>query len=364
MSLQRFQGFELETDTNSMLRLYGAGNFTLGSGALLNQSGALLQGVYFKGGTGISTMNMSVAPDGTFYAGIRVRARNPVNSLKLFRFLNSTTEHFSLRFVTTGLGNNYRLALFNAAGTEVSGANTGTLTGDDGAGNSPWYFVEIRGTVHDTVGTYEIRVNETTVPGATGTADLRNGGTTTVDRVEVNIQHLGVGSDRCDIDDVVIINSLAGDRTTFAGDVAEVKAVHDSDEGAHLSATNNWTPSSGTSHFDMIDDVTPDDDATYLTTNENEKTELFNVADLAFAAIGTPVIGVRQELMLKLLSPGTRNTQFLYKSGVTTNPSATIPFNQTTYETKERTMERDPVTNAAWTVAEINASKFGFKTVA
>ncbi len=350
MSLQHHEGFELTVDQASATRLYGTGNFTLGAGALYNQTPGRLQGAYFRGGSGLSTMALKtplIAQDGTWVVGMGLRANTPTSALQLIRLLDSGTLQCRCQLAQVG-ADSYKIQVVNSLGSSVG--ESGELQPD------VWYYVEFKTQIAD-VATWSLRVNEAVV--ASSTSDMKATANAFANEIEIRTQHVGGGGDKCDIDDLYFVNSLAGQRTDLLGDCVIEKLFPNAD-----GATIAWTPNPGPTHFDAVDDSAPDDDTTYVTTNQNNAKELYQHSDLVFSASGTPILGIRRELMLRLLSAGSRNIRLVYRNAVgTENNSATLTYTDTGYATKQIINERNPITVADFSVTELNAAQFGMETI-
>lgn len=69
----------------------------------------------------------------------------------------------------------------------------------------------------------------------------------------------GVGS--CYLDDVYICDKSGGVNDTFLGDI-KIGCIF-----PRQDVTTGWTPSTGTTHFSLVNEHVPDDDSTYVFTN-------------------------------------------------------------------------------------------------
>lgn len=107
----------------------------------------------------------------TITAGFNWKSPALSNILDIVGFLAdaAATEHNRITV------NNVNGAVnFTRGGTAIGTSAAGVVA----AGN--WYYVEVAATLHDTLGTYEVKFDGTTVIGPTTGADTKNAGTAAV----------------------------------------------------------------------------------------------------------------------------------------------------------------------------------------
>lgn len=155
------------------------------------------------------------------------------------------------------------------------------------------------------------------------------------------------------IDDLVIVDTTGSANNGKIGDSKIETLRPTSDAG-----TNDGTPSTGGTHYGVVDDTTWD--ATdYLTiTNTSAQEELFGMADLS----STPasIAGIQVVHYSKKSDAGTANLQAMIVSSATELDGASTPM-APSFTRYASIIETDPHTSAAWTGAAINALQVGVK---
>lgn len=350
------EGFENTVDLNSAEDFYGAGNFTQGTGANFGVSGGHLQGKYFQGGTGLSTwkivpaiVNPFVTADPYIIFHCRIRAWNPVNALQFFQVFNGANLQCRLQMIDEGASGDYRVRVMNSAGAEV-GITLPLVRGI-------WHYLEFKVTVNNS-GAWNLRINE--VSQASGTSDMFLGGSAAVDQMVVNIQKDAGGSDLFDIDDVSILMGSTGTNVDFLGDGTLERLECDA-----AGTTTQFTPVGAATNRECIDDVAPDDDSTYVHTNQVGIKDTYGIKDLVFATAGVPLKYIVRRITGRLLSAGSRNVELVLREGGTEHNNATtrVNFSTTSYVEKAIVNELDPITGSAFDVATLNAAQMGMVTV-
>jgi hypothetical protein len=208
-----------------------------------------------------------------------------------------------------------------------------------------WCYVEVRGTLNDTTGAFEVRVNG--VPVINFTGDTKNAGTST------NIDQVIVGggtftSPNFVYDDVYILNTSGSVNNTFLGDV-RVRTVFPDGAGA----STQFTPTGSGSNWQNVDE-TP-----YSTTDYNSSTTSGHRDTYTLGAIsaGDTVHGIQTNMVAKK-GGGDPDMKTVVRSGGTNYSDATSTVT-TTAATYSTVRESDPATTAAWTVSGVNGLEAG-----
>jgi len=160
----------------------------------------------------------------------------------------------------------------NASGfLEIRSGQGGTLlaTGITPITTDRWYLVELHFKLADSGGIAELRIDGNLE--CTFTGDTKPGSETTFD----NLYWISWASGpQCYYDDVVV-NDISGPvNNSYPGGVklALLKPTAD-------GATKEWTPSSGSDHYALVDEVPPSG-TDYLRATANDLVDLFGLEDL------------------------------------------------------------------------------------
>jgi hypothetical protein len=229
---------------------------------------------------------------------------------------------------------------------------TGTLLGTSSghaASASAWIYVEIKVFFHGSTGTVDIHVDGNSVLALTS---QNTAPTTNLSCSNIAFQGSSGGGDHTQLDDIYMLDTSGSLNNTFLGPV-NIKVLWATSDGG----TNQFTPDSGTNHYDRVTD-NPQDTTTYLEDGTAGDKELFGVTNLNLATIA----GIQMNTVAKL----TDQTSLMLKSSVhtgggTDSEDAGLPVATADYQTFSRVLETNPETSVPWTQTALNASKFGFK---
>lgn len=250
-----------------------------------------------------------------------------------FLFMTSdagVNEHITLSLVPDG-----EMAVITAAETVCTSGLQGK--------NQSWMYVEFKFTIHNTTGSYTLKVNGKTYLTRTG-IDTFSGGSIGVD--EFDFDYKGGGAYYVYIDDVYIADD-------FLGDIRNDRIDPNGD-----GAINDGTPQgAGDSYIEVDDGNAVDDDTTYITSDDTHQ-DLFTYDDLS--ALGT-IHAVQMNVVCREIDATAFNIMQLVYIGTTIYDEASIAITDTNYEIIDRVMTVDPSTSTAWTLTTINDAQFGFE---
>lgn len=233
-----------------------------------------------------------------------------------------------------------KLEVTNTAGTIVG---TSTLA----LGVGTWYYIEIKATISNT-GSVEVKIDSATEINATS-IDIMNSANTYID----NIRLRGNSADIA-IDDFYLLDTTGTINNNFLGDSRIDPFFPTADN------TVQWTPSTGTDNFAMVDDAIPDGDSTYVYSSTPGDIDLYDFTDMP---VGTgDVFGVQVVANARKMDAGSRSLKLKIKSGVTTQTSATIPLS-TTYANKIAIFEDSDGAATPWTKILVDAAQIGIEVV-
>lgn len=248
------------------------------------------------------------------------------------------TLHFQMRpLFTDGSWRFYR-------GTTLLGTSVGGLMN-----RFEWNYLEAKVTIHDSTGTIVVRHNGVEIFNFTG--DTRNGGTDpTIDMVR-----FGSNSGyNCDIDDVYILDGTgAAPLNDFLGDVKVVPLMPTAD-----STPLQWTPSTGSNHFAVVDE-SPGNTTDYVSNSVDGEVDMFTVGPYADTA--DTVYAVQLSSHTAKDDAGARSFRHRVDSDSNVE-TGTDKALSTSFQTWYDMFVTDPDGGGAWTVAQLNAAKFGVET--
>ncbi len=118
--------------------------------------------------------------------------------------------------------------------------------------------------------------------------------------------------------------------------------------------------SSGSTHFNLVNEVAPDGDTSYVQDNTSGHKDLYNYGALGFTP--AKIWAVNLKSLLKNPGPGSIN----FMNTITSNGTASDGASTSTpssYQVQNTVYNQDPHTSAAWTQTNLDAATPGIKVV-
>lgn len=220
----------------------------------------------------------------------------------------------------------------------VDTVKTNNLRGKDGT----WTFVEFKCTIHDTTGSYTLKVNGKEYFNRTN-IDTHDAGAIEITAFKFKWYR---GSNLfMSFDDIYI-------GTDFLGDYRIDRIDPDGD-----GVVTDWTPLVGTNYEEVDDGDSVDDDTTYNNGGDGDQ-DLYTYSNLS--TLGT-IHAVQMNVVCRETDASDFNIEQLIRIDTTIYDETLIAIAGQTYEIIARVMDEDPATSSAWTLAAINAAQYGFE---
>jgi hypothetical protein len=216
-----------------------------------------------------------------------------------------------------------------------------------------WYYLELQATINSTTGSYTLRINGVTELTATN-VNTQATGNASANQVRISAGG-NYGAFYSWFDDVYICDGMGSVNNTFLGDV-RIQALLPTSDGANHA----WTPSSGSDHYPLVNEVPPDGDTSYVGSSTVGQVDEYGMTTIAVST-GT-VAGVQTLLYARKDDAGTRTIAPVVREGGTDYVGTAVSLG-TSYAYFPQIYEQDPATSAAWTIAGIGADSFGVKLV-
>jgi hypothetical protein len=211
-----------------------------------------------------------------------------------------------------------------------------------------WYTIELHVVIDDS-GSYEVRVNGTSVnwiPAAAGDTKPGTASAASIFRFIVFGGGFAPPSRTCWFDDI------AGDSTTWCGE-GVVTVLSPNADGTTLQLT----PSSGSVHYDRVNEIPPND-ATYNEATAPDQKDTYGHTALPATATTVRAVAV----VARAVRVGDQITTVypVIRSGVTDyeGTGRTLGVNHAVFA---QFWELDPDTGLPWTVAGLNATEIGVR---
>lgn len=208
-----------------------------------------------------------------------------------------------------------------------------------------WHHIEVKALIDDTAGTLEVRVNGRVIIDL-DTIDTK--ATSIAGCAQVVWGDNSISSERFYMKDVIVWDSLGSSNNDFIGDVQIVSLIPTGDTAL------NWTPSTGTDGYALIDESVPND-TDYISADDTlPDASVFTLSDLDADVVS--VKGLMSFVRMFKTDGGTAQVQVGLVSGTNTDNGEDRPI--TVAETTWMDLsELDPDTAAAWTPIAVNAVK-------
>jgi hypothetical protein len=297
-----------------------------------------------QSGQGMSMQNQTVtkvrpgATVDTYTIGFAFQVSITTVATTLVAFKESGTEHVSVRMDTSA-----RLT-FTRNGT-VLATSTNTLSA------GVWYYLEVQCKVHDTTGTYEVRINGSAtgwIAAATG-ADTRNGGTGVLTEFTIGSSNGIITS----FDDLYAGDATGGVNASFLGPQV-VYALRPAAAGNYAQ----WTPNFG-SNVGNVGEIFPDGDTTFNQDATAGHKDTFAITELP---AGATIAAIQHVLYAKQDAGAQRVVRPIERSGTTDYNGVSVNL-ATSYQMILDVDDVDPATNSAFDPANLNAAEFGYELV-
>lgn len=212
-----------------------------------------------------------------------------------------------------------------------------------------WKHVETKAFIDPANGTVEVRVEGVTVINIGPMRTTNNAGGTINSCQQVAQQSCqdGAGPSMY-MKDYIIWDNTTGFNNSFMGSCQVLKIIPDADVAL------NWTPSSGPTGYNLINEVTPDDDGSYISAAAPGIPAAYKCSLTDLPVNVTSVRGVMAVNRSRKVDGGDGNLQVGAISGASTGLGSNRPIS-TAYTYYYDVFDTDPATAGAWTRVAVNA---------
>jgi hypothetical protein len=207
-----------------------------------------------------------------------------------------------------------------------------------------WYYFEAKVYCHDTNGTIEVRINETTIISLTD-INTKVGTDSYYNVIRFDFYYIY-------IDDMYICDGSGTAVNDFQGVCRIIGLFPDAD-----TDTVEWTPNSGSIHYNRINE-NPDTTTTYLSSASQNLTDLFSYPSLT---------GINNIAGIQIATKGNNDagTCAILQMPIISNEITDVGVNQqiigTSYIEVQRISMTDPNTDLPWTIDGLAAAYLGIR---
>lgn len=282
----------------------------------------------------------------TIIFGTAMKVENPTVAFKnLIVFTQSGAKQFHL-----SLTNSMGLRLYRGTSTLIEECTTKIRT-------NTWYYIELKVTVHNTLGSYELRINGEVVMSATN-VDTQDTATAEVDAFALgNITDATLdGYTNHMYDDIYLLNDVADGPDDFLGDSKVTSLLPDGN-----GTTSNFTGSDGnsTNNFQLVDDNPPDGDTSYVESSTVGHIDLYTIANLPSSP--DTIHGIAVGSLVRKDDAGTRTGQDVVRTSATNYTGTAYAPSAGSYGFTQSMFPNNPNSTIAWTESDINGLEIGIK---
>jgi hypothetical protein len=275
--------------------------------------------------------------------GIAARFGTAPSSIEdVFEVREGTTVHVAL-----SLNSSRQLVVRRGTTTLATGTTVLALNN--------WYYLELKTAIHDTTGTYEVRIDGVSEAALTATGvDTNNAGTSTWN----NVLLYGAGASVYYDDFYVCDGSGAAPRNTFLGAV-KVETLYPQTDAVAAGSNAGLTPSTGTDHGALVDE-NPANTSDYNSSPTVGLKDTYNYPSLTLT--GT-ILGIQTNLYVAKSDAAVRQVCAVVRAGGVDYDGATVsPLTTFSYFSEVRA--QNPNTSVDWTSSDIATLQAGMKVTA
>jgi len=278
--------------------------------------------------------------------GFRVRILNTTNNGSLVTFYNLTDgiTHCGLA-VNPISADPVEMKFFRS-----TTSSTLITSAQDWAKNT-WYWCELKVTISDTVGVFELKRNGTVVMSGTS-LDTKNAGTSS------NIEQVRIFSptsgDAADFDDIYICDTTGSAYNDYLGELA-IETLKPNGNGNYSQLVGS--DGNSTDNYALVDETSPDT-ADYVHSSTATDKDTYTYGDLA-ATAGT-IKGVMVSTLASKTGTSARTLKNKTRISSTDYDGSATTLNYGA-EITRKVWEVSPATTSDWTISEVNGAEFGFE---
>jgi hypothetical protein len=237
----------------------------------------------------------------------------------------------------------------NSDGT-IDVTRNGTVLGTSAAAMSAntYHYIEFKATIHDTTGSYELRLDGVNILSASN-VDTKNTANASINSVTLGAPSQNIGSlTTWKYDDFYVLDTTgSAPNNNFLGDV-RIDSIYPSADGNYTQ----WTPSTGSTHYTLVDETVPNG-TDYVSNGTTGNKDSYAMGDVP-ALTAQTIYGVKVKAAALKDDAGSRTLKVGARSSTTDSVSSAqaITTSQLYYW---HILETNPATSAAWTESAVNS---------
>ena len=266
----------------------------------------------------------------------------PTQAQSFLKLCDGSTDHIYLRLnVTTRY-----LEVVRAPSTILG---TYSVPLSDGV----WYYIELKATISDTVGSIQLRINEYLALNLSN-QDTQNGANPYINKIAIagwtptSYRHCGAN-----FDDLYICDDSGASNNDFLGD-CRIDVIRPNGAGY----TTNWAPSAG-SNYQCVDDALFDNGTDYVSETTVGDIDSYTFSDLPVGI--ADIKGIQTNVFAARTDSGVNTKLKPFLRPVSTNYEKTEATLTISYRDYNEITELNPETGLAWTKSTVDAMEAGIE---
>jgi hypothetical protein len=283
------------------------------------------------------TVTKPLPASGGFVVGVAIYMTAQPQAYDWIRIKEGSVTHVSVAMTAGALVQVKCGATVLATGTTVLPLNA-------------WTYVEFKGVIHDTAGSFEIRVDGVTEISGNN-VDTRNGGTTGQwDRVSLSVPATAWN---CYFDDFYVCDQSGSIRNDFLGPIRIETLMAQAGNGTNVGLT----PSFGTDHGALVDEVPPN-------ANDYNGSAVVGAKDtynLPSVQLTGGILGVQVNLHAAKSDVGLRKICAVVRTGALDYDGGDKTLLTTYTYASEVWAQKPGGPPTDWTATDVNALEAGMK---
>lgn len=257
----------------------------------------------------------------------------------------ATESHVSFQYTGT---KNFRIVRGNDVSAVQLAISSSTFDIDD-----DWHFVEFKVLIHPSAGTIDANFDGVAIDGLSATGlDTQKGANAFANRISLRPVVTG-GITACQYDDYYIMNGAVPGAVDMLGDM-KVDALFPKADGNY----EEFTASSGSDSFSLVNINPPDDNTSYVESNVANQKNSFDMDD----AGNFTIHGVQHVLDIRKTASNVRKVKHLARISGSDHKGDSIRMGES-FNMKTKMWETNPKNGSPWIASEVNGAEFGMEVI-
>lgn len=279
------------------------------------------------------------SPPATLVCGLGLKLSSLATAIDFLQFLDTASIQVKIRVRTDG-----KLEAFN--NTTSLGVSAGVVV----VANT-YIYLETKVLIANAGGT--VTVNANGIAALTIAAvDTQNTANAYADRVRINCD----AAITMNVDDLYILDTVgSAPQNNFLGD-CRVDTQYPTSDGTY----EQFTPSTGTDSFALVDDTTPNGDTDYVQSSVVGQKDTFLFTALPDIG-GATIFGVQHNMTAKKDLTGTRKIRSVTRPNGGSDSFGTSQDLTSGYIDYREITQLNPQTGLAWAETEVNLAELGME---